>query len=257
MPFCSLSRVHEKYPYELELGGETHKVDYVAGESTTHLFGGNSNWRGPIWLCGEQYSGNSVKHACSRHEVLDYWLDLLRSLLSGLLSSPKNLGERARAHFSQSAAQSSSQAGWLPLGIKFRKNLVRWLIRLLNMWLNTVHFVLFPSELPYRGLPQALWRLLWGHFQSWMPFRFRSRDAAWRRGARTFPPFGVAISAGQHRREALPWTGEEIYHRRALASTGAVLRVLWRRLGAGMWGKVSVSQRPQRTGAEGGQKTLV
>ena len=49
----SMSKVHEKYPYELELDGKTHRVDYVSGESTTHMFGGNSNWRGPIWLCGE------------------------------------------------------------------------------------------------------------------------------------------------------------------------------------------------------------
>ena len=49
----SMSRVHEKHPYELELDSETYRVDYVPGESTTHMFGGNSNWRGPIWLCGE------------------------------------------------------------------------------------------------------------------------------------------------------------------------------------------------------------
>jgi hypothetical protein len=42
--------VHEKRPYVFHAGGEEHRVDYVPGESTTGLFGGNSNWRGPIWM---------------------------------------------------------------------------------------------------------------------------------------------------------------------------------------------------------------
>ena len=46
----SLSRVHLKEPFLLEFGGEEHRVDYVPGESNTWLFGGNSNWRGPIWF---------------------------------------------------------------------------------------------------------------------------------------------------------------------------------------------------------------
>ncbi len=36
----------------LKVGGEHHCVSYVPAESDTYLFGGNSNWRGPIWLCG-------------------------------------------------------------------------------------------------------------------------------------------------------------------------------------------------------------
>jgi len=46
----SLSRFHEKHPFVFEHGGSTHRVDYVPGESNTWLFGGNSNWRGPIWF---------------------------------------------------------------------------------------------------------------------------------------------------------------------------------------------------------------
>lgn len=48
----SMSRFHERHPYELDLDGQMYKVDYVPGESNTHMFGGNSNWRGPIWYCG-------------------------------------------------------------------------------------------------------------------------------------------------------------------------------------------------------------
>jgi len=46
----ALSRAHLEKPYMLEIGGEVHKVDYEPGESTTGLFGGNSNWRGPVWF---------------------------------------------------------------------------------------------------------------------------------------------------------------------------------------------------------------
>ena len=46
----SLSRVHRDRPYVLRLNGTEHRVDYVPAESTTGLFGGNSNWRGPVWL---------------------------------------------------------------------------------------------------------------------------------------------------------------------------------------------------------------
>ncbi len=46
----SLSKVHEKQPYVFDAGGQEHRVDYTPGESATGLFGGNSNWRGPIWF---------------------------------------------------------------------------------------------------------------------------------------------------------------------------------------------------------------
>lgn len=46
----SVSRFHEKNPYVLKVAGEEHRVDYAPAESTTGAFGGNSNWRGPIWF---------------------------------------------------------------------------------------------------------------------------------------------------------------------------------------------------------------
>ena len=46
----SLSRVHAERPYVFGAGGEEYRVDYVPAEGTTRLFGGNSNWRGPIWF---------------------------------------------------------------------------------------------------------------------------------------------------------------------------------------------------------------
>ncbi len=46
----SLSRFHLDTPYELRANGETHTVRYDPAESRTGLFGGNSNWRGPVWF---------------------------------------------------------------------------------------------------------------------------------------------------------------------------------------------------------------
>jgi Glycosyl hydrolase family 63 C-terminal domain len=46
----SLSRHHAREPYVFVAGGQEHRVDYLPAESNSGLFGGNSNWRGPIWF---------------------------------------------------------------------------------------------------------------------------------------------------------------------------------------------------------------
>jgi hypothetical protein len=46
----SVSRVHKDHPYVVTVDGHSYEVDYEPGESTTGLFGGNSNWRGPVWF---------------------------------------------------------------------------------------------------------------------------------------------------------------------------------------------------------------
>jgi len=46
----ALSRAHLAKPFTLEIGGQVHTVGYEPGESMTGLFGGNSNWRGPVWF---------------------------------------------------------------------------------------------------------------------------------------------------------------------------------------------------------------
>jgi hypothetical protein len=46
----SLSRWHLDHPVSVTLGDETYTVAYTPGESTSRLFGGNSNWRGPVWF---------------------------------------------------------------------------------------------------------------------------------------------------------------------------------------------------------------
>lgn len=46
----ALSRFHHDHPYTLQVNGAEHRVGYEPGESSSWLFGGNSNWRGPIWF---------------------------------------------------------------------------------------------------------------------------------------------------------------------------------------------------------------
>ncbi len=46
----ALSRYHAEHPYTFRVGGEEYRVDYLPAESNSGIFGGNSNWRGPIWL---------------------------------------------------------------------------------------------------------------------------------------------------------------------------------------------------------------
>ena len=71
----ALSRYHKDHPYVLRVDGHDHRVDYEPAESTTSLFGGNSNWRGPVWfpvnyLLVESlqkfhhFFGDSLKVAC-------------------------------------------------------------------------------------------------------------------------------------------------------------------------------------------------
>lgn len=46
----SLSKHHQEYPFIFETNGKKHVIQYEPGESSSYMFGGNSNWRGPIWF---------------------------------------------------------------------------------------------------------------------------------------------------------------------------------------------------------------
>ena len=46
----SVSKYHENHPYTYTVNGEVYSVDYEPGEGKTRMFGGNSNWRGPVWM---------------------------------------------------------------------------------------------------------------------------------------------------------------------------------------------------------------
>jgi len=46
----SLSKFHREHPFVFNLNGQEYKVQYLPAESNTGMFGGNSNWRGPVWM---------------------------------------------------------------------------------------------------------------------------------------------------------------------------------------------------------------
>ena len=46
--FLSLSKLHEQYPWGMDVQGQRYEVGYWPGDSKSGMFGGNSNWRGPI-----------------------------------------------------------------------------------------------------------------------------------------------------------------------------------------------------------------
>jgi hypothetical protein len=58
----ALSRYHQEYPYIFVAAGQTYRVDYEPAESSTGLFGGNSNWRGPIWMPVNQLLIQSLRN---------------------------------------------------------------------------------------------------------------------------------------------------------------------------------------------------
>ena len=71
----SLSKYHQEHPFHVQLDGNTFSIAYTPGESTNDMFGGNSNWRGPIWMPLNYliieslrkyhfYFGNSLKVEC-------------------------------------------------------------------------------------------------------------------------------------------------------------------------------------------------
>ena len=46
----SISKFHQQHPYVFHVQGQEYRVDYLPAESNTGMFGGNSNWRGPVWM---------------------------------------------------------------------------------------------------------------------------------------------------------------------------------------------------------------
>ncbi|NOT28918.1 MAG: glucosidase, partial [Planctomycetes bacterium] len=95
----SLSRVHEQEPYVLTLEGREYRVDYAPGEGDSALFGGNSNWRGPVWLpinfllveALERYAhfyGDSLEVECPTGSGNKMTLDAVARELSTRLARP-------------------------------------------------------------------------------------------------------------------------------------------------------------------------
>ena len=93
----AMSRYHRAHPYVLAVDGVEHRVDYEPAESTTGLFGGNSNWRGPLWFPMNyllieslqkfhHFYGDDLKVECpsGSHRLLNLW-DVAGELSRGLV----------------------------------------------------------------------------------------------------------------------------------------------------------------------------
>lgn len=84
----SVSKIHET-PYEVTIRGEKFGLEYQPAESQTHIFGGNSNWRGPVWMPMNYLLIQSLK------ELHSHYGDDLKTECPTDSSNQKNLGEVA------------------------------------------------------------------------------------------------------------------------------------------------------------------
>jgi len=107
----SVSRYHLEHPYVIEAGGRTFEVKYLPAESDNDLFGGNSNWRGPVWFPVnyliisalrrfDAYYGDGLKVECPAGSGRMLTLggvaaELARRLIKIYVRDPKDGGRRA------------------------------------------------------------------------------------------------------------------------------------------------------------------
>ncbi len=105
----AMSKYHEKNPYEYRIGNHSYKVSYLPGESDSGMFGGNSNWRGPIWFPinfliieslhkFHKYYGNTLKvefpTGSGKFLTLDHIAQKISERLISIFTEQKN-GQRA------------------------------------------------------------------------------------------------------------------------------------------------------------------
>lgn len=86
----ALSKVHEKKPYTVDIEGHRFSIQYDPGDSTSDMFGGNSNWRGPVWMPLNYLIIQSIKQFGS------FYGDDLKVEFPGGSGIHVNLGEVAR-----------------------------------------------------------------------------------------------------------------------------------------------------------------
>ncbi|MGD8516383.1 MAG: glucosidase [Anaerolineae bacterium] len=117
----SLSRYHADHPFRCTVDGQAHAVRYEPAESRSHLFGGNSNWRGPIWFPinylmiealhkYHYYYGDSLQvempHGSGRSLTLDEAAQELSQRLINLFRQDRANGGRRPVFGGQSLFQS-------------------------------------------------------------------------------------------------------------------------------------------------------
>ncbi|HEX5471946.1 MAG TPA: glucosidase, partial [Lacipirellulaceae bacterium] len=119
----SVSRYHLDHPLVLHLDGAEYRLDYEPGESTTNLFGGNSNWRGPIWLPVNYvlilalkqyhlYYGDSFQVECPTHSGNMMTLDQVARELSQRLTRLFLRGADGRRPVFGSVDRFNNDSNW-------------------------------------------------------------------------------------------------------------------------------------------------
>ncbi len=103
----ALSRFHRDNPYILHVNGTEHRVDYQPAESSTSLFGGNSNWRGPIWFPLNFLLVESLQ------KFHHYFGDELQSGISHRQRQHAHAGASFRRDFPPLELRISPRTGWL------------------------------------------------------------------------------------------------------------------------------------------------
>lgn len=103
----SLSLYHEKNPWEMDVNGEKFGVAYWPGDSKSGMFGGNSNWRGPIWLAVNFL----VRSACACRCVLKLRADRLPSLPSFLTQIIESLQRQYQFYGDQLTVECPKGSG--------------------------------------------------------------------------------------------------------------------------------------------------
>jgi hypothetical protein len=122
----SLSRAYAEHPYEFAVDGEAHRVEYSPGAGTSELFGGNSNWRGPVWFpinylvieALERYHhfhGDSFRIECPTGSGRSCTLGEVAAELALRLTKPFLPGEGGRRPFESGDAPPARTSGADPL----------------------------------------------------------------------------------------------------------------------------------------------
>lgn len=118
----SLSKFHEKHPYLLNVGGKEYRVDYLPGESNSGMFGGNSNWRGPVWMPVNaliirallqfyRYYGEGFKIECPTGS----------GVFMNLFEVSRDIADRLTRLFSREPANGPANGGGRPINCASQK----------------------------------------------------------------------------------------------------------------------------------------
>ena len=122
----ALSRYHLEHPYEVQVNNHISRVDYEPAESTTGIFGGNSNWRGPVWFPTNyllieslqkyhHYYGEDFKVECPTHSRREMDLWQVAAEISRRLTRIFLPGKDGRRPFAGSADLFNKDPHWRDL----------------------------------------------------------------------------------------------------------------------------------------------